>query len=55
MYIITRCLCPPTDSSEQFLVIPEAKAKDTETLQTSLELLETSQAVVPLLDRNTKV
>ena len=43
------------DSSEQFLVITEAKAKDTETVKTSLELLETSQALVPLLDRNAKV
>ena len=44
-----------TDDNEQFLVISEAKAKDTETLKTSLELLETSQAIVPLLDRNAQV
>ena len=44
-----------TDDTEQFLVISEAKAKDTETLKITLELLQTSQALVPLLDRNTKV
>ena len=44
-----------TDDTEQFLVVSEAKAKDTETLKISLELLETSQPLLPLLDRNTKV
>ena len=44
-----------TGNSEQFLVIPEAEATDTETLKTTLELLETSKAIVPLLDRNIKV
>ena len=49
------CVYIWTGNNEQFLVIPEAKAKDMETLKTSLELLETSKALVPLLDRNIKV
>ena len=36
-------------------MIPEAKAKDTQTLETCKELLETAQALVPTLDRNAKV
>ena len=43
------------DGEEQFLVIQEGKAKDTETLETCKELLETTKPLVPLLDRNAKV
>ncbi|XP_065885217.1 UBX domain-containing protein 6-like [Dysidea avara] len=46
---------PHQDGEEQFLVIPEATAKDTQTLETCKELLETSQALVPSLDRNAKL